>query len=150
MPKNNDTPWLVCQNRKAKYDYFLEETVEAGITLQGHEVRSIRDGKISIAESYVVVEGQKLIIRGMTIQRGINSPKDYEPTRDRSLLLHKKEIEKLTKKINEKGYTMIPLNVHRKNGLYKLDVALAKGKNVRDKREDIKTRDAQRDIRKEM
>jgi SsrA-binding protein len=142
---------FVCTNRKARFEYFVEDTFVAGISLLGHEVRSVREGKMSISESFIQINGTNVILTRATIQPNSAAVHiKYNPTRDRALLLNKNEIMRLNKKINEKGYTIIPLDVHRKNGLFKLTIGLAKGKNQRDKREDIKKRDMERDLRREI
>ena len=129
---------LIANNKKVYHDYFLEETIEAGICLAGTEVKSLRMGKCSIKESFIHIEDGEMIIYGMHIspyEKGNIFNKD--PMRPKKLLLHKKEIEKLLGQIKTKGYTIVPVEVYMKNGLAKVEIALARGKKLYDKREDI-------------
>ena len=138
---------LIANNKKVYHDYFLEETIEAGICLAGTEVKSLRMGKCSIKESFIHIEDGEMIIYGMHIspyEKGNIFNKD--PMRPKKLLLHKKEIEKLLGQIKTKGYTIVPVEVYMKNGLAKVEIALASGKKLYDKREDAAKRDAKRDI----
>jgi len=137
-------------NRKAKHEYFLLSSFEAGIALVGSEVKSVRQGKISLQDSYAVIEDGEAHILNMHI-----SPYDKsahflpDPKRKRKLLLHKSEIKRLMGKVTEKGLTMIPLRVYLLRGRVKLEIALARGKPKRDRRYDIAKRDAEREIRKQ-
>ncbi len=132
-------------NRKARHEYFIEDTIEAGIALTGTEVKSIRQGKINIKESYATIEKGEVYINGMHI-----SPYDHgnifnvDPLRKRKLLLHKREIRKLSVAITQKGYTLLALSVYLKNGLVKIELATARGKKLYDKRQDIAKKDAER------
>ena len=133
---------LIANNKKVYHDYFLEETIEAGICLAGTEVKSLRMGKCSIKESFIHIEDGEMIIYGMHIspyEKGNIFNKD--PMRPKKLLLHKKEIEKLLGQIKTKGYTIVPVEVYMKNGLAKVEIALARGKKLYDKREDIAKKD---------
>ena len=136
---------IIQRNRKALHDYHILETVEAGIELKGPEVKSIRDGKISLKEAYCFFKKNELFLKDCDITpyknaRGFSLP---ERTRDRKLLLHKWELKKWEKKINEKGYTIIPLKIYISvKGHCKLELGLAKGKKMFDKREDLKKKDA--------
>ncbi|MBP5160223.1 MAG: SsrA-binding protein SmpB [Lachnospiraceae bacterium] len=126
---------LVANNKKAFFDYFIEEKYEAGIALAGTEVKSLRQGKCSIKESFIQIENREMYIYGMHIspyEKGNIFNKD--PLRTRKLLLHKSEINKLAGRVNEKGYTIVPLNVYFKDGLVKLEIGLARGKKLYDKR----------------
>ena len=132
-------------NKKARHEYFIEDTIEAGIALTGTEVKSIRQGKINIKESYASIDNGEVYINGMHI-----SPYDQgniynvDPLRKRKLLLHKKEIRKLNQGIMLQGYTLVPLSVYIKDGKVKLELATAKGKKLYDKRETIAKKDAER------
>lgn len=129
---------LIANNKKVYHDYFLEETFEAGIALAGTEVKSMRMGKCSIKESFIHIENGEVILYGMHIspyEKGNIFNKD--PLRPRKLLMHKKEIQKMVGKIAQKGYTIVPVEVYFKGSLVKVQVALAKGKKLYDKRQDI-------------
>ena len=142
---------LVANNKKAYHDYFIEEKYEAGIALAGTEVKSLRMGKCSIKEAFIRIENGEVWVYGMHV-----SP--YEkgnifnkaPLRPRKLLLHKKEIWKLLGKMKEKGYTLVPLQVYFKEGKAKVEIGLAKGKKLYDKREDIAKKDQRREAEKEF
>jgi SsrA-binding protein len=134
---------LVANNKKAYHDYFIEEKYEAGIELYGTEVKSIRLGKCSIKEAYVNIDHGEAFIEGMSIspyEKG--NIFNREQYRKRRLLLHKKEILKLAGQVQQKGYTLVPLQVYFKNGRVKIEIGLAKGKKLYDKRESIKKKDA--------
>ena len=142
---------VAARNKKAYFDYFIEEDLEVGIELFGTEVKSIRAGKCSIKEAYVHVQGGELIVEGMNItpyEKGNIFNKD--PLRSRRLLAHKKEIMKLSGKLSEKGYTLLPLEVYFKHGRVKLKIGLGKGKKLYDKREAIAKKDAMREAQKEF
>ena len=138
---------LIANNKKAFHDYFIEDTYEAGIALAGTEVKSLRMGKCSVKESFVRVENGEVYIYGMHIspyEKG--NIFNCDPLRERRLLLHKREILKLSQQLKEQGYSLIPLKIYLKNSLVKVEIALAKGKKLYDKREDIARRDAKRNI----
>ncbi|MFR6221842.1 MAG: SsrA-binding protein SmpB [Anaerococcus sp.] len=138
---------ILANNKKAKHDYFLEEKYEAGIELKGNEVKSIREGKVSIKESHVGDYKGELFIYNMNVTPYEQSyEKNIDPIRTRKLLLHKKEIDKLIGKVSQAGYTMIVNKIYLKDGLIKAEIALAKGKKIYDKRETIKKNDAKRKI----
>ena len=142
---------LVANNKKARFDYFIEDTYEAGITLAGTEVKSLRMGKCSIKESFIRIENGEIFAYGMHIspyEKGNIFNKD--PLRTKKLLLHKKEINKLMGKIAEKGYTLVPLQVYFKDGRAKVEIGLAKGKKLYDKRQDIAKKDQRREAEKEL
>lgn len=143
---------VVANNKRATHDYFIEEVFQAGICLTGNEVKSIRAGKCSIKESYVVLQDGEIFIKKMNITpfEQANSFKRIDPLADRKLLLHKKEINLLLGKVSEKGYTLIPLKVYIHGRYVKVDIALAKGKHNYDKRQDLKTKDAQRDMQRAL
>ncbi|MGJ0845851.1 SsrA-binding protein SmpB [Tissierella praeacuta] len=136
---------VVATNRKARFEYFIEDTIEAGLVLTGTEVKSIRQGKLNIKDSYASVEDGEVFINNLHIspyEQG--NIYNVDPVRKRKLLLHKREIRKLMAAITQKGYTLVPLSVYIKNGLVKVELATAKGKKLYDKREDIAKKDAER------
>ena len=138
---------LVCNNKKAYHDYFVEEKFEAGLSLHGTEVKSLRLGKCSIKESFIRIDNGEVYAYGMHIspyEQGNIFNKD--PMRPKKLLLHKSEIMKLLGKITEKGYTLVPLEVYFKEGRAKLEFGLCKGKKLYDKRDDMAKKDAKREI----
>jgi SsrA-binding protein len=138
---------LVAENRRARFDYFIEETIEAGLALTGTEVKSLRGGRANIAESYASVEGDQIVLVNADIPPyGHANRFNHEPRRPRKMLLHRKQIEKLIGAVQREGRTLIPLRLYfNEKGLAKLEVALAKGKKVHDKREAAAERDWQRD-----
>jgi len=139
-------------NRKAHFNYEILEKIEAGIELLGFEVKSLKAGRGSLEGSHVLVRGDEAFVVNMNISpyQPKNTPADYEPLRNRRLLLTKKEIEKLRGKENEKGLTIIPLSVYNKGRKLKIEIALARGKKQYDKRETIKKRDTEREIRRTL
>ncbi len=142
---------LIANNKKAFHDYFIEETFEAGIVLAGTEVKSLRLGKCSVKEAYIMIEGHEMFVYGMNIspyEKGNIFNKD--PLRPRKLLLHKTEINKLAGKASEKGFTIVPLKVYFKDSRVKVEIALAKGKKLYDKREAIAERDRKREAEREF
>ena len=142
---------LVANNKKAYHDYFIEEKYEAGVVLHGTEVKSMRMGKCSIKEAFIRIENGEIYAYGMHVspyEKGNIFNKD--PLRVKKLLLHKQEINKLTGKIAEKGYTLVPLQVYFKDGLAKVEIGLAKGKKLYDKRQDIAKKDQRREAEKEL
>ena len=151
MPGKKETQKLVANNKKAYHDYFIDETYEAGIELHGTEVKSMRMGKCSIKESFVRIENGEVFVYGMHVshyEKGNIFNKD--PLRVKKLLLHKYEINKLQGKIKEKGFTLVPLQVYFKDGKVKVEVGLARGKKLYDKREDIARKDQKREAEKEF
>ena len=145
-----DTRKLIA-NKKARHDYFLEELFEAGIGLHGTEVKSLRMGKCSVKESFIRIENGEVYIYGMHIspyEKGNIFNRD--PLRPKKLLLHKNEILKLQQKIAEKGYTLVPVEVYFKGSLVKVQIALAKGKKLYDKRKDIVKKDAKREAERDF
>lgn len=142
---------LVANNKKAYHDYFIEETYEAGIALHGTEVKSLRMGKCSIKESFVRIENEEVYIYGMHIspyEKGNIFNRD--PLRVKKLLLHKSEIRKMKGKIAEKGYTLVPLKVYFNRSLVKVEIGLAKGKKLYDKRQDIAKKDQRREAERDF
>ena len=135
-------------NRKAKYNYQIFESLEAGIVLTGTEIKSIREGKANIKDSYARIKNDEIFLINMHISSYDNGNRfNHDETRERKLLLHKREILKFRDKIKLEGYTIVPLKVYLKNGRAKVLIGLAKGKKNYDKREDIKKRDIERNIR---
>ena len=141
---------ILSENKKATYDYEILEKFEAGLVLQGQEVKSIKGGHISLAGSYVVFKQAEPYLIGAKIPayQPKNTPADYNPERLRKLLLKKKEINLLVGKSNQKGFSLIPLKIYEKSGRIKLEFGLAKGKKKYDKKEKIKKRDIEREIRR--
>lgn len=138
-------------NKKAYHDYFVDETLECGISLRGNEVKSIRDGKCNIKEAWVRVQNGNLVIRGMHISKwGTANDFDIDETRERQLLAHKSEIRKLNAKVAQTGVTLVPLKVYFSNGKCKVLVGVCRGKHTYDKRESLKERDVKREIRREF
>ena len=148
MEKKNN---ILIDNRKANYNYFLLEEYVAGIVLEGCEVKSIRNRDVNMSDSYCTFVGNELIIKNMHISPYKNSGftyKDYDPKRDRKLLLTKRELRKLQKDVQTKGYTIVPVNLYTNDkGLVKLTIAMAKGKHTYDKSQTIKERDLDREIK---
>lgn len=141
----------IANNKKARFDYFIEDTYEAGISLAGTEVKSLRMGKCSVKESFVRIENGEVYIYGMHIspyEKGNIFNKD--PLRVRKLLLHKYEINKMAGKIAQQGYTIVPLQVYFRGSLVKVEIGLAKGKKLYDKRQDIAKKDARREAEKDF
>lgn len=146
-----DTVKLIANNKKAYHDYFIEDTWEAGISLAGTEVKSLRMGKCSVKESFIRIENGEVVVYGMHIspyEKGNIFNKD--PLRPRKLLLHRYEINKITGKIAEKGYTLVPLRVYFKGSLVKVEIGLAKGKKLYDKRQDIAKKDMKREAERDF
>lgn len=142
---------LIANNKKAYHDYFIEDTYEAGIELAGTEVKSLRMGKCSIKESFIQIERGEVFVYGMHIspyEKGNIFNKD--PLRTRKLLLHQYEIRKIAGKIAEKGYTLVPLKVYFKGSLVKVEIGIAKGKKLYDKRQDIAKKDQRRETEREF
>lgn len=134
-------------NRKARHEYHIEETFEAGIELTGTEVKSLRAGRANLQDSYARVENSELLLYNMHISPFEQGNRfNHEPKRTRRLLMHKYEIMRLLGKVREKGFSLIPLRVYFKNGWVKVELALARGKKLYDKRQDIAERDARRDM----
>ncbi len=138
---------VVAKNRKAGFEYFILETLEAGIALKGSEIKSVRAGQVSLQESYVQIDGnQAWLINSHIASYKEASYQDHDPKRARKLLLHKKEIRKLWSEVRQKGVTIIPVKMYLKGGRAKIEIAIAKGKKLYDKREDIAKKDQKRDL----
>ena len=151
MAKGKESQTLIANNKKAYHDFFIDETYECGIALHGTEVKSMRMGKCSIKEAFVRIEDGEVFVYGMHVspyEKGNIFNKD--PLRVKKLLLHKYEINKLLGKIKEKGYTLVPLQVYFKDGKVKVEIGLARGKKLYDKREAIAKKDQRREAEKEF
>ncbi|AGB41987.1 SsrA-binding protein [Halobacteroides halobius DSM 5150] len=141
----------IAKNRKARHEYHIEETYEAGIVLQGTEVKSIRAGKVNLKDSFALVRDEEAFLHNMHIAPYKEGNRyNHEPERKRKLLLHKHQIKSLIGKTKQQGYTLIPLKLYFKHDLVKVELALAEGKNLHDKREDIKRKTAQREIQRAL
>lgn len=151
MAQKKETQKLIANNKKAFRDYFIDETYEAGVALHGTEVKSMRMGKCSIKEAFIRIENGEVFVYGMHVspyEKGNLFNKD--PLRVKKLLMHKYEINKLSAKIAEKGYTLVPLQVYFKEGRVKVEVGLARGKKLYDKRADIAKKDQRRETEREF
>ena len=144
--KEDDNVKVVVRNRRARHDYYIEETIEAGIALIGSEVKSLRMGRASLQDSYAEIVGNEVILRNAHIDQYEPAARfNHDPLRPRRLLLHKSEIRRLASKVSQKGYTLIPLSIYFRDGKAKVELALARGRKTYDKREAIKQRDIQRE-----
>jgi SsrA-binding protein len=142
---------VVCQNRKAFHDFHIEETLEAGIALSGTEVKSLREGKANVKDSYVIIKDNEVFVLNCHISPySHGNIMNHDPLRTRKLLLHRKEINKLRGKIAVRGFTLIPLKIYFKGPLAKVEIALARGKKFFEKREAIKEKEAKREIARAM
>ena len=151
MAKEKSSFKLIANNKKAYHDYFIEDKYEAGIELYGTEIKSMRMGKCSVKESYIRIDKGEVFIVGMHIspyEKGNIFNRD--PLRTRKLLLHRQEIRKLSGKLTEQGYTIVPLQVYLKGSLVKVEIVLAKGKKLYDKRQDIAKKDARREAERDF
>jgi SsrA-binding protein len=138
---------IVCQNKKAYVDYFIDETIEAGIVLTGTEVKSLREGKANLKDSYVIIkDGEAFLLNCHISPYSHGNIYNHDPLRTRKLLLHKKEIERLRGKTQQQGYTLIPLKIYFKGHYVKVEIALARGRKKYEKRDIIKKKEAQREI----
>ncbi|MFN8986600.1 MAG: SsrA-binding protein SmpB [Burkholderiales bacterium] len=142
----------IAENKKAFFDYFIEERYEAGLVLEGWEVKAIRAGRAQLKEGYVVLQKGAFFLIGSHISAlpEASTHVTPDPVRSRTLLLHEEEIKKLVGKVEQRGYTLVPLNLHYKGGLIKLDIGLAKGKKQHDKRDADKARDEKREAQQAM
>ena len=138
---------VICKNRKARFNFEIEDTLEAGIALVGSEVKSLRQGKANLSDSYAKIRGDELFLVDAHISAYDQAgSRNHDPLRERKLLLHKREIRKLVGKIAERGFSLIPLKLYFKNAKVKVELALAKGKRAFDKREAIKKKDQRREL----
>ncbi|AEV28251.1 SsrA-binding protein [Sphaerochaeta pleomorpha str. Grapes] len=151
MKQDKNTFKPLQKNKKAYFNYEVLEDLECGIALVGTEVKSIREGKFSFTDSYVTVSGHSLTLVGLTIQPYTHgSINNHDPARNRRLLAHKDEIKRLKRKVDEKGFTLIPTSIYLRGNLVKVQVSLCRGKQMHDKRNVIKERDLNRDTRREL
>ena len=141
----------IADNRKARHEYELFDRYEAGLELKGTEIKSVRKGKVQLKDSWISIKDGQAVIKGMHISPyEFGNRFNHDEVRDRRLLLHKTEILKLDQAVRLKGYTLVPVKMYLSHGLAKLEIAVARGKNLHDKRESAKKRDAQREIQKAM
>lgn len=148
MPENVK---IIAQNKKARFNYFVEESYECGIALEGTEVKSVKAGNISYVDAFAEIENKEVWVRNFHISEySYSSIFNHSPDRKKKLLLHKEEIKRLQRKVEEKGYTLIPLDVYLKNGRVKVTLGVCKGKKLYDKRDTIKQRDLDRDMSREF
>jgi len=142
----------IADNKKAAFNYFFEERLEAGMVLEGWEVKAAREGKVQLTDGYVVIRGGEMFVIGCQINplKTASTHVNPDAIRSRKLLLHKEEIKRLIGKVEQKGYTLVPLNLHWKNGRIKCEIALAKGKAEHDKRDTIKDREGKREVERAM
>lgn len=147
----SDGKKIIAENRKARFDYFIEDTYECGIALQGTEVKSVKNGNISFPDSFAEITNGEVWVKNLHISEySYSSIFNHNPDRPKKLLLHKEEIKRLTRKVDEKGFTLIPLDCYLKNGRVKLSLGVCKGKKQFDKRETIKSRDVERELQREF
>lgn len=147
----SDNIKLIQKNKKAYFNYEMLEELECGMALVGTEVKSIREGKCSFSDSYVIIKNGELVLIGFLIQPySHGNIFNHEASRNRKLLAHRMEIKKFQRKVNEKGLTIVPLEIYLKGNLVKMKIALARGKNVRDKKEAIKEKDMKIDARRQL
>jgi SsrA-binding protein len=151
-PKTKPTSSVIANNKKAAFNYFFEERFEAGMVLQGWEVKALRAGKAQLTDGYVVIRAGELFVIGCQINPLGTASTHVQPeaARTKKLLMHADEIRRLVGKVEQKGYTLVPLNLHWKNGRVKCEVALAKGKATHDKRDTIKEREGKREVERAM
>ena len=152
MAKKPDTSSRIADNKKAAYNYFFEERFEAGMVLEGWEVKAVRDGKVQLTDGYVVIREGELFLIGCQVNPLKTASTHINPdsVRTKKLLLKKDDIRRLIVKAEQKGYTLVPLNLHWKNGKIKCEIALAKGKAEHDKRDTIKDREGKREVERAM
>ena len=152
MAKKPDSPARIAENKKAAYNYFFEERHEAGLVLHGWEVKALREGKAQLTDGYVDIRDGEMYLIGCQINplKTASTHVTPEAARTKKLLLHKDEIRRLIGKVEQKGYTLVPLNLHWKNGRAKCEIALAKGKAEHDKRDTIKDREGKREVERAM
>ena len=142
---------IIAENRKARFNYFIEESIECGIALEGTEVKSVKNGSISFPDAFAEIVNNEVFVKGLHISEySYSSVYNHNTDRVKKLLLHKEEIKRLKRKTEEKGYTLIPIDFYLKNGRVKLTLGICKGKKQFDKRASIKERDVNRDIQREF
>ncbi|NKE64546.1 SsrA-binding protein SmpB [Ramlibacter sp. RBP-2] len=152
MAKKPEPSSRIADNKKAAYNYFFEEKFEAGMVLQGWEVKALREGKVQLTDGYVVIKDGELYVIGCQINplKTASTHVNPDAVRTKKLLMHKDEIRRLIGKVEQKGYTLVPLNLHWKAGKVKCEIALAKGKAEHDKRDTIKDREGKREVERAM
>lgn len=152
MAKKPETSSRIADNKKAAYNYLFEEKFEAGMVLQGWEVKALREGKVQLTDGYVVIKDGELFVIGCQINplKTASTHVNPDAVRTKKLLMHKDEIRRLIGKVEQKGYTLVPLNLHWKAGKVKCEIALAKGKAEHDKRATIKDREGRREVERAM
>jgi SsrA-binding protein len=137
----------ICSNKKAYHEYFIEEKLEAGMVLQGTEVKSLRAGNVNLTDSFMLIREGEAFLHNLHISAyDFGNRANHQPDRQRKLLMHRKEITRLYGRVREQGYSVIPLRLYFKDGLVKVEIGLAKGKKLYDKREDLKKKDTQREL----
>ncbi len=142
---------IIAENRKARFNYSVEDSIECGIALEGTEVKSVKNGQISFPDSFALIENGEVWLQNFHIaEYAFSSIFNHDPDRKKKLLLHKEEIKRLTRKVEEKGFTLIPLDFYLKNGRVKVNLGVCKGKKQFDKRADIKDRDVKRELAREF
>ena len=142
---------IIAQNKKAHFNYTIEDTIECGIVLEGSEVKSIKAGSLSFADSFALIENGEVWVQNLHISEySFSSVFNHDPDRKKKLLLHREEIKRLTRKVEEKGFTLVPLDFYLKKGRVKVTLGICKGKKQYDKRADIKERDINREISREF
>ncbi len=142
---------LLAKNRKARYNYTVEESLECGIVLEGTEVKSFRSGNISFPDAFAEIRDGEVWLMGLHVTPYVySSIFNHDPDRPKKLLLHRDEIKRLSRKVDEKGFTLIPLEFYLKNGIIKVEIGICRGKKVFDKRADIRDRDVKRDLQREI
>ena len=142
---------LIADNRRARHDYHLSDRIEAGVELTGTEVKSLREGQVTLQRAFADIrDGQAYLVGAHIPEYAMGNIQNHDPDRDRRLLLHRKEIDSLQGKVRERGLTLVPTRLYWKNGRVKVELAVARGKDVRDKRRDIADRDAKRQMEREL
>ena len=152
MAKKPETPSRIADNKKAAFNYFFEERYEAGVVLHGWEVKALRSGKVQLTDGYVLIKDDELYLMGCQINplKTASTHVNPDAIRIKKLLMKKDDIKRLVIKVEQKGYTLVPINLHWKNGFVKCDIALAKGKAEHDKRDVIKDREGKREVERAM
>lgn len=152
MANSKDSTARIAENRKASFNYFFEEKYEAGMVLEGWEVKALREGKVQLTDGYVVIKDGELFIIGLQINPLLTASTHVRPEsqRTRKLLLHKDQIKRLVGKVEQKGYTLVPIDLHWKSGRVKCEMALARGKAEHDKRDTIRDREGKREVERAM
>jgi SsrA-binding protein len=149
MKPSSDGVKVLAANRKARHEYIIEESIEAGIVLSGTEIKSIRTGRANLQDSFALIRGGEVWLIGAHISPYTHGNREnHEPRRERKLLLHRREIERLVGRVQEKGWTLVPLDIHLRDGRAKVQLGLARGKKQYDKRETIAKRDLDRELRR--